>query len=97
MIEWSEQHQAVRDMVRRFVETEIKPRLEEFEHGETPPYDVLRKMMKAFGIDEMARMRFHAQIEREKAVARGEAPKKARPRSWRRARRRRRSAGVSTS
>jgi len=81
MIEWSEQHQAVRDMVRRFVETEIKPRLEEFEHGETPPYDVLRKMMKAFGIDEMARMRFHAQIEREKAVARGEAPKKARERT----------------
>jgi len=81
MIEWSEQHQAVRDMVRRFVETEIKPRLEEFEHGETPPYDVLRKMMKAFGIDEMARMRFQAQIEREKAVARGEAPKKARERT----------------
>jgi len=81
MIEWSEQHQAVRDMVRRFVETEIKPRLEEFEHGDTPPYDVLRKMMKAFGIDEMARMRFHAQIEREKAAARGEAPKKARERT----------------
>jgi acyl-CoA dehydrogenase len=81
MIEWSEQHQAVRDMVRRFVETEIKPRLEEFEHGDTPPYDVLRKMMKAFGIDEMARMRFHAQIEREKAAARGEAPKKPRERS----------------
>jgi len=81
MIEWSEQHHAVRDMVRRFVETEIKPRLEEFEHGETPPYDVLRKMMKAFGIDEMARMRFQTQIEREKAVARGEAPKKARERT----------------
>jgi alkylation response protein AidB-like acyl-CoA dehydrogenase len=81
MIEWNEQHQAIRDMVRRFVEAEIKPHLEEFEHGDTPPYDVLRKMMKAFGIDEMARMRFHAQIEREKAAARGEAPKKARERS----------------
>jgi alkylation response protein AidB-like acyl-CoA dehydrogenase len=81
MIEWSEQHQAVRDMVRRFVETEIKPRLEEFEHGETPPYDVLRKMMKAFGIDEMARMRFHAQIEREKTAARGEPAKKPRERT----------------
>src|SRR5437870_4850954 len=76
MIEWSEQHQMIRDMVRRFVEAEIKPRLAEFEHGDTPPYDVLRKMMAAFGIDEMARQRFRRQLEREKAAARGEAPAK---------------------
>ena len=48
MIEWSEQHLLIRDMVRRFVEAEIKPRLGELEHGDTPPYDVLRKMMQAF-------------------------------------------------
>jgi hypothetical protein len=72
MIEWSEQHRAIRDMVRRFVEAEIKPRLTELEHGDTPPYDVLRKMMQAFGIDELARQRFARQITREKAVARGE-------------------------
>jgi acyl-CoA dehydrogenase len=72
MIEWSEQHQAIRDMVRRFVEAEIKPRLTELEHGDTPPYDVLRKMMQTFGIDEVARQRFTSQIAREKAVARGE-------------------------
>ena len=72
MIEWSEQHRAIRDMVRRFVEAEIKPRLGEFEHGDTPPYDVLRKMMQAFGIDELARQRFAGQIAREKAMARGE-------------------------
>jgi acyl-CoA dehydrogenase len=76
MIEWSEQHLMIRDMVRRFVEAEIKPKLEEFEHGDTPPYDVLRKMMAAFGIDEMARQRFQRQIEREKAAERGAAPTK---------------------
>jgi alkylation response protein AidB-like acyl-CoA dehydrogenase len=75
MIEWSEQHLLIRDMVRRFVDAEIKPRLEELEHGDTPPYDVLRKMMQTFGLDEMARMRFAQQIEREKA---GAAPKKER-------------------
>src|SRR5205814_1500340 len=48
------------------------------EHGDLPPYDVLRKMMKAFGLDEMARIRFQKQIEREKAAARGAAPKKPR-------------------
>jgi acyl-CoA dehydrogenase len=72
MIEWSEQHQMIRDMVRRFIEAEIKPNLEELEHGDTPPYDVLRKMMRTFGLDEAARMRFQKQIEREKAAAGGE-------------------------
>ncbi len=69
MIEWSEQHLMIRDMVRRFVEAEIKPNLEELEHGDMPPYDILRKMMRTFGMDEMARMRFQNQMEREKAAA----------------------------
>jgi hypothetical protein len=29
MIEWSEQHETFRQMVRRFAEAEIKPRLDE--------------------------------------------------------------------
>ncbi len=62
MIEWSEQHLTIRDMVRRFVTAEIKPRLTELEHGDLPPYDILRKMMAAFGLDEMARLRFQKQI-----------------------------------
>jgi len=76
MIEWSEQHLVIRDMVRKFVEAEIKPRLEELEHGDTPPYDVLRKMMKAFGIDEMQRMRFERTIARERAAVRGDGQAK---------------------
>jgi len=82
MIEWSEQHQLIRDMVRRFVEAEIKPNLAEFEHGDTPPYDVLRKMVATFGLDEMARARFRKQIERDKAVARGDG-KASEPREQR--------------
>jgi alkylation response protein AidB-like acyl-CoA dehydrogenase len=76
MIEWSEQHLVIRDMVRKFVEAEIKPRLEQLEHGDTPPYDVLRKMMKAFGIDEMQRMRFERTIARERAAVRGDGQAK---------------------
>jgi len=67
MIEWSEQHLMIRDAVRKFVEAEIAPNLEELEHGDTPPYDVLRKLMRTFGMDEMARSRFEKQIAREKA------------------------------
>ena len=67
MIEWSEQHQMIRDAVRRFIEAEVEPNLEELEHGDTPPYDVLRKLLATFGMDEMARTRFEKQIAREKA------------------------------
>ena len=71
MIAWSEQHLMIRDAMRKFVDAEIKPRLEELEHGDTPPYDVLRKMMRTFGIDQVARQRFEKQIAREKAQAGG--------------------------
>ena len=78
MIEWSDSHQMVRDAVRKFVEAEIKPQLEALEHGDTPPYDVLRKLYSTFGMDEMARQRFRHQIEKDKKAAevraKGEAP-----------------------
>jgi alkylation response protein AidB-like acyl-CoA dehydrogenase len=69
MFEWSEQHRMIRDAVKRFVEAEIKPNLEQLEHGDMPPYDVLRKLISTFGMDEMARVRFQKQIAREKAQA----------------------------
>jgi alkylation response protein AidB-like acyl-CoA dehydrogenase len=71
MIEWSEQHLMIRDAVRRFVEEEIAPRVEELEHGDTPPYDVLRKLYATFGMGEMARTRFEKQIAREESGAAG--------------------------
>jgi alkylation response protein AidB-like acyl-CoA dehydrogenase len=74
MIEWSEQHLMIRDAVRKFVEAEIVPNLEELEHGDTPPYDVLRKLFATFGMDELARSRFDRQIAREEAGAGGRAP-----------------------
>jgi len=74
MIEWSESQLMIRDAVRRFVEAEIAPHVEELEHGDLPPYDILRKMYSTFGMDEMARARFKKQIEAEKA---GEARKKS--------------------
>ena len=62
MIEWSEQHLMIRDAIRKFIEAEIKPRVEELEHGDTPPYDILRKMMRTFGMDVVASQRFERQI-----------------------------------
>jgi acyl-CoA dehydrogenase len=73
MIEWSEQHQMIRDVVRRFIDAELVPHVEELEHGDLPPYDILRKFYSTFGMAEMQRARFAKMIAREKA---GEAPKK---------------------
>jgi acyl-CoA dehydrogenase len=67
MIEWSEQHLQIREMVRRFVESEIVPRHDALEFGDEPPYAILRKMVRTFGLDEMAKARFAAGIAREKA------------------------------
>ncbi len=82
MIEWNEQQVMIRDAIRRFVKEEIVPNLEELEHGDMPPYDILRKMNATFGMAEMARARFEKQIALEKKIAAGEesADKKKRAR-----------------
>jgi alkylation response protein AidB-like acyl-CoA dehydrogenase len=72
MFEWSEEQLMIRDAVRQFVEAEIAPKREELEHGDLPPYDILRKLFATFGMDAMARERFKAQIEREKRIGAGE-------------------------
>src|SRR5262245_64326937 len=72
MFEWSDEQLMIRDAVRQFVQAEIAPRREELEHGDLPPYDLLRKMFATFGMDAMARDQFKRRIEREKRVAAGE-------------------------
>ncbi len=72
MHEWSEEQRMIRDAVRQFVQAEIAPRREELEHGDLPPYDILRKLFATFGMDAMARESFKARIEREKRIAAGE-------------------------
>jgi alkylation response protein AidB-like acyl-CoA dehydrogenase len=77
MFEWSEEQLMIRDAVRQFVEAEIAPRREELEHGDTPPYDILRKLFSTFGMDQMAKAGFEARIAREKRIAAGEEEPKA--------------------
>ncbi|MDQ2649661.1 MAG: acyl-CoA dehydrogenase family protein [Actinomycetota bacterium] len=72
MFEWSEEQLMIRDAVRQFVEAEIAPKREELEHGDLPPYDILRKLFSTFGMDAMARSSFKSRIEREKRIAAGE-------------------------
>src|SRR5690554_1830189 len=73
MFEWSEEQQMIRDAVRQFVEAEIAPKREELEHGDLPPYDLLRKLFQTFGMSDMARASFEKRIAHEKKVLAGEA------------------------
>jgi hypothetical protein len=69
MFEWSEEQLAIRDAVRRFVDEEIRPKLDDLEHGDLPPYDVLRKLYATFGLDQLARDSFKRQLERKTSGA----------------------------
>src|SRR3954453_14885307 len=80
MFEWSEEQKMIRDAVRQFIEAEIVPKREELEHGDLPPYDILRKLFATFGMDAMAREGFKRRIEAEKSgekVERGAGPRDA--------------------
>ncbi len=72
MFEWSDEHQMVRDAVRQFVEAEIRPHRDELEFGDLPPYELLRKLFRTFGMDSLAREQFKKRIERERLKEAGE-------------------------
>ena len=65
MYEWSDEHKMIRDAVRAFVEAEVRPQREELEFGDTPPYDVIRKLYRTFGMDQMARDGFKKRLDAE--------------------------------
>lgn len=78
MIEWSETDLMVRDAIRDFVDKEIRPHHDELESGQLPPYDIIRKLFAAFGIDAMAAQAVEKRLERarakETAHASGQSP-----------------------
>ena len=64
MYEWSREHEAIIAVVRRFVDEEIRPHLDDLEHHGVPPYEILRKMFATFGLREMAEENFQHQLDR---------------------------------
>jgi alkylation response protein AidB-like acyl-CoA dehydrogenase len=65
VIDWSDEQRMVQAAVRDFIDKEVVPVHRELEHGDLPPYDILRKLLRAFGMDAMARDRFARQITRD--------------------------------
>ncbi|HMG40697.1 MAG TPA: acyl-CoA dehydrogenase family protein [Acidimicrobiales bacterium] len=73
MFEWSEEQQMVRAAVRDFIAKEVVPHHRELEHGDLPPYDILRKLFTTFGMDAMARDRFERTMARESSESSDES------------------------
>jgi alkylation response protein AidB-like acyl-CoA dehydrogenase len=71
--EWSEEHRAIIEVMRRFVDEEVRPHLDDIEHNGVPPYDVLRTMFKVFGLRDVALESFERQFNRK---VNGEEPPK---------------------
>ena len=65
MYDWSEEHQAITAVMRRFVDEEIRPHIDELEFGDMPPYAILRKMYDVFGLKEMAHENFKRQLDKK--------------------------------
>jgi acyl-CoA dehydrogenase len=64
---WSETELAIQQAVRQFVDAEIRPIREDLEFGDLPPYDVVRKLWKTFGLDVMAADFVDKQLAKERA------------------------------
>lgn len=71
MHRWSDEQLAVGEAVRRFVDEEVRPILDDLEFGDLPPYGVLRALYRTFGLDELAREQFKRRIEQAAASEAG--------------------------
>ncbi len=67
MYEWSEEHQAIAEFVRKFVDQEIRPLIDVLEFGDLPPYGIIRKMYETFGMRAMALEGFERALERKRS------------------------------
>ncbi|WP_028932480.1 acyl-CoA dehydrogenase family protein [Pseudonocardia spinosispora] len=72
MIEWSDTDLMIRQAIRDFVDKEIRPHLDQLESGELPPYDIIRKLFAAFGIDTMAAQATEKMLAKQRAKEAGE-------------------------
>lgn len=67
MYEWSDTDIIMRDTVREFIATEIRPHLDELESGALSPYPIARKLFSEFGLDAVAADAVKSMLERERA------------------------------
>jgi alkylation response protein AidB-like acyl-CoA dehydrogenase len=58
MIDFSDEQKMAQQMLRQWTAKELSPHVAKLEKGELLPYEIGRKLIRAFGIDEMVRGQF---------------------------------------
>src|SRR5688572_29194053 len=80
MFRLDEQTQMVATMVRQWCQSQLAPKIPAFEHGQEQPFELMKKMAKSFGFDQMlgasvqkriAKLRAGEQSDPEKTLAAG--------------------------
>jgi hypothetical protein len=71
VFEFTETHQQIGEMLRRFCEREIEPVIDGLERGEVDPFSLLRRLSDTFGLGEMVEGPLRRKAERLRA---GEPP-----------------------
>ncbi len=75
MIDFTDEQKMAQKMLRQWTDKELAPHVAKMEKGEILPYDIMRKLIRAFGMDEMIRAQFkkleEAAATKDKAEARG--------------------------
>ncbi len=66
MFAFTEEHEMVRKLIRRWTQSKLEPKVDAFESGE-PPYELMRDFAKTFGIADLARAAFAKLEERAKS------------------------------
>ena len=73
MLQFTEEQETIRKLIRRWTTSKLEPKLDALETGE-PPYELMRDFARQFGIADLARSAF-AKIE-HRAKAGADAPAK---------------------
>jgi len=68
MIDFTDEQKMAQKMLRQWTAKELAPQVAQLEKGEILPYDLGRKLIRSFGIDELVRARF-AKLEDARAPA----------------------------
>src|SRR5688572_7481853 len=80
MFRLDEQTQMVATMVRQWCQSQLAPKIPAFEHGQEQPFELMKKMAKSFGFDQMlgasvqkriAKLRAGEQSDPEKTLSAG--------------------------
>jgi len=70
MYAFSDEHEMIRKLIRRWTQSKLEPKLDALEAGE-PPYELMRDFAKTFGIAELARSAFAKLADGEKPTKGG--------------------------